>query len=174
VVVASAAWSLPFLKALMLSTLKRPQSPNSRGPHAAGRTGSRLVALGTLLASFAREIVAAQSPRQRAETVRELVLWRRVLGPRFIVVRLGAREWQAFIRQRQTGEIDARGRRVASATRRPVRARTVAKSLRVLRQACRFGTGSRDRNGAFLLDTDPTRGLPPAGRAEPAAARGRF
>lgn len=121
----------------------------------------RPVTLGTLMARFAREIVATQSARQRDETIRELVLWRRFLGPRFAVARLGAREWHTFIRQRQAGEIDARGRRVARVeARRPVRARTVAKSLKVLRQGCRFGTHYRARDGRFLLETDPTRGLP--------------
>jgi integrase len=119
------------------------------------------VTLRTLSAPFAREIVATQAPRQQDETIRELGLWRRFLGPRFVVARLGAREWHTFIRQRQTGEIDARGRPVARVqARRPVRARTVAKWLKVLRQACRFGTHSRARDGGFLLEADPTRGLP--------------
>ncbi len=124
------------------------------------------VTLGELFNLFRREVVARQSRKQRAETLRELDLWTNFLGAGFVVSRLGAREWNRFITERSAGEIDGRGRRVADP--RPVRARTVAKSLKALRHACRFGTNYRTANGGFLLDADPTRGLPVPQEPNPA------
>lgn len=110
---------------------------------------------------FEREILPGHSPRHRAETERQLELWRTFLGPRFVVARLGLREWNALIRQRSEGEIDARGERVEDPEhRQPVGARSVARSLKVLRGACRFAARYRVPTGGFLLESDPTRGLP--------------
>ena len=63
-------------------------------------------------------------------------------------------------RKQRPGEIDGRGQPVKPTKRRPVRPRTVARSLKLLRQACRFGANYRTTTGAFLLESDPTRGLP--------------
>lgn len=91
---------------------------------------------------------------------RVLALWESFLGPEFQMERLGPREFNAFKRQRASGEIDGRGRRVQDrGTRRPVSPRTVAKNLKTLKQVCRFGAGYRRQDGSFLLRTDPTREL---------------
>jgi integrase len=117
---------------------------------------------------FEREVLPGHSPRHRTETERQLELWRTFLGPRFVVSRFGLREWNAFIRQRREGEIDARGQRVHDPKRRkPVGTRSVAKSLKVLRQALRFAASFRVPTGGFLLDSDPTRGLPIPSQANP-------
>lgn len=65
----------------------------------------------------------------------------------------------ALQRQRETGAIDGRGRRVSDPDkRRPVGPRTVQKTLKALRQVCRFAMDTR-RNGRPLLAFDPTAGF---------------
>jgi integrase len=72
------------------------------------------------------------------------------------------------LRQLSSGEIDARANRVSDPRkRRPVGPRAVQKALKVLRQACRFGAHYRRRDGSFLLDADPTRGLELPSEANP-------
>lgn len=88
-------------------------------------------------------------------------MWTRYLGPDFKVHRFGLAEWEAFIRLRSCGEIDARGRPVADPEKREaVGPRVVAKGLKVFRAACHRGTFERTQSGAFVLQADPTRGLP--------------
>ena len=118
------------------------------------------VTFGELVALFRRDVLPGQDAEWRAESERELALWLAFLGERFEVRQLGAREWAAFIRERQSGEVDARGGRAATAKdRRPVALRTVAKSLKVLRHVCRFGAHYRTSPATFLLERDPTEGL---------------
>lgn len=118
------------------------------------------VTLGELVALFRRDVLPTQGEEWRAEAERELALWTTFLGDRFEVRQLGAREWAAFIRERQSGEVDARGERVTKPKdRRRVAPRTVAKSLKVLRHLCRFGAHYRTEPTTFLLERDPTEGL---------------
>lgn len=113
-----------------------------------------------LFTAFRREIVDDMSGRHRKEVRRELELLERFLGADLAVEEIGLREWNGLRRARASGEIDARGHRVAkSDDRREVGPRTVAKTLKVLRQACRFGERYRTRSGNFLLERDPTKGL---------------
>src|SRR5205823_2368648 len=116
--------------------------------------------VGQLFALFEREVVPRERPKTQEESRRGLALWRAFLGEAFVLSRLGLREWNAFIAARQVGDIDGRGRPVKPTKRRPVRPRTVARSLKLLRQACRFGANYRTTTGTFLLESDPTRGLP--------------
>ncbi len=109
---------------------------------------------------FRREVISSQQGQYRVEVLRDLELWQRFLGPRFVVSRFGAQEWNALDRQRRSGEIDARGSSISDPKqRKPVSERAVQKTLKVFRHACRFGADHRTNNGSFLLDADPTRGL---------------
>jgi integrase len=120
--------------------------------------------------------------QQRADA-HHAELWTRVLGRGFDLTRLSRREWDAFLRRRRTGAIDARGRHVPAAApcpscngeeapacwrcegrgqinpRHPVAARTVEKDCRWLRAVCRWALQYRDEDGTLLLDRDPTAGL---------------
>lgn len=119
------------------------------------------VSLKKLLKLFKREEVADMEGRHKEEVKRELELFERFLGAGFRVSQLGPREWNAIRRARASGEIDARGRQRGHPeyNGREVGPRTVAKTLKVLRQVCRFGARWRTRGGEFLLEADPTRGL---------------
>lgn len=112
-----------------------------------------------LFKSFRRDELPRMGKRHRAEVKRALEAWERYLGPRFALRSFGVREWRGFARARGSGAIDARGNRVTDAEkRREVGPRSVAKDLKVLRQACLYGTRVRTAQG-FLLEVDPTRGL---------------
>ncbi len=134
-----------------------------KGDALAGR-----ITVAELFRLFRREVVAGLRGKHKAETGRALDLWQLFLGPRFLVERFGMREWNAMSRQLSSGEIDARGNRVSDPRkRRPVGPRAVQKALKVLRQACRFGAHYRRRDGSFLLDADPSRGLELPSEANP-------
>lgn len=133
--------------------------------------------VGELFDAFRRDEVRDMNDRHRRGVSRDLELLERFLGRDAEVAAIGRSEWNAVRRARGSGEIDARGRRVPESTacpdcdagdpgdcprcdgtgrvdpRREVGPRTVAKTLKVLRQACRFGVDAR------VLDRDPTRGL---------------
>ncbi len=125
-----------------------------------GDTLAHQVSIAELFELYRRELLPWQSKAHRRDTERALELWQRFLGSRFVVSRFGVREWNAMIRQLGSGEIDGRGHRVTDpGRRRPVSNRTLQKALKVFRHVCRFGSHYRRRDGSFLLDADPTRGL---------------
>ncbi|MFC1660903.1 tyrosine-type recombinase/integrase [Gemmatimonadota bacterium] len=125
-----------------------------------GDSPSGAVTVRELFSLFRREELPDMTGKYRKETERGLALLEAFLGSAFQMEKLGPREWNAFKRQRASGEIDAKGIRVPNPEdRRPVSPRTVAKDLKTLRQVCRFGAAYRRRDGSFLLSTDPTRGL---------------
>lgn len=106
-----------------------------------------------------QEIHNGLSDSHKAELQRGLDAWETFLGRSFDLREMGVRQWNAFKRQRASGEIDSRGNKVrATKKRREVAPRTVAKDLKTLRQVCRFAARYRE-DGQFILDADPTRGL---------------
>jgi integrase len=113
-----------------------------------------------LFGLYERERLDRLSVAQQAAVRRELELWRNFLGSRFVVSRLGMKEWSQLERLRRSGEIDARGRQVPDpANRRAVGPRAIAKSLKALRQVCRFGVSYRLPSGQYVLELNPTSGL---------------
>ncbi|MCH8938668.1 MAG: hypothetical protein IH966_04525, partial [Gemmatimonadetes bacterium] len=125
-----------------------------------GQAVTRATTVGELIKRFRLDELPNMQPRHRTAVERELTLLETFLGPRFEVEKLSPREWSSLARQRASGEIDAVGSRVANTeARREVGARTVAISLKTLRQVCRWGSTCRRADGSFLLSHDPTRGL---------------
>lgn len=110
---------------------------------------------------FEREEIGPeeQGEERRRNIKTALKAWRSYLGKSFDLSDLSLREWRGMKRDRSTGAVDARGRRVAEGDRRPVGDRTVKKTLQVLRQVCRWAAGYRTRAGNWLMDRDPTRGF---------------
>jgi hypothetical protein len=111
-----------------------------------------------LIRRFRRDELPGMTGRHRKAVARELTLIETFFGKEFHVERLSPREWNALTRQRETGAIDAKGSPVPSAKRQQVGARTVAITLKTLRQLCRWGSTCRRNDGSFLLAHDPTRG----------------
>ena len=90
---------------------------------------------------------------------RQAALWKRVLGGDFDLSKLSRRQWDAFLRVRRSGAIDARGEPVAMEDRRSVGERVLEKDCAFLRAVCRWAGEFRDEDDQLLLDRDPTRGL---------------
>jgi integrase len=90
---------------------------------------------------------------------RHTALWKAVLGAAFDLSKLSRRQWDAFVRARRSGAIDAKGAPVLEKKRRKVRDRVIEKDCAWLRAVCRWATEFRDDSGRLLLERDPTRGL---------------
>jgi len=113
-----------------------------------------------LIRAFKRDELPGMKERYRKAVKRELDLLEAFLGKGYQLEDLTPREWNALARQRASGEIDSKGQAVTDPKdRQSVGARTVAITLKTLRQLCRWGAASRRPNGSFLLSQDPTRGL---------------
>jgi len=113
-----------------------------------------------LVKLFRKEKLRDLEGQHASDTKRAMEAWEEFLGPRFKVDSFDVAHWNAFARERESGEIDSDGTRVRDpGDREPVSPRTVVKDLKVLRQLCRFATHKRSPDGSFLLETDPTRGL---------------
>lgn len=95
---------------------------------------------------------------QKADA-RHATLWTHVLGAGFDLSTLSRRQWDAFLRNRRSGAISAKGRPVPAKKRREVGERVLEKDCAWLRAVCRWATEFRDENGCLLLERDPTRGL---------------
>jgi integrase len=118
--------------------------------------------LDDLFRLFRLEQLPEMQGKHRKETERQLKLWKEVLSGSFDVQGFSRRDWDHFLRLRSQGAIDAYGREVRDPEkRRPVSKRVCAKDLAFLRSVCKWATEWRDpRTKRFLLEFNPTRGLP--------------
>lgn len=115
---------------------------------------------GELFEVFRQRELPSLSERRRKRVKRDLDLLESFLGPDFEMHRFDLQEWNALKRQRASGEIDAHGNRVHDPDKREeVAAATVAHTLKVLRQVCRYGRQVRREDGEKLLPGDPTEGF---------------
>ena len=120
--------------------------------------GSAKPTVRRVLSLYLRHRTPDKGTASQREDTRQIEMWRRFLGDDTYLSRLSRREWDAFRRMRQSGELDARGRLVAPGKRSPVGDRVVQKNLVFLRAVCRWASEFREGE-AFLLESDPTRGL---------------
>jgi integrase len=126
----------------------------------AGHSEHGPLTVSAMFALYLASSAGKQSPPHAVVTQRAAELWTRWLGSGYRVDHIGPAQWEAFVRLRTTGEIDAKGRAVpAPETRERVGPRAVARDLKVLRAACRRATIERTPSGGFVLAADPTRGL---------------
>ena len=118
--------------------------------------------LDDLFRLFRSERLPEMHGKHRRETERQLTMWKEVLGGSFDVQGFSRRDWDHFLRLRSLGAIDAYGWEVRDPEkRRPVSKRVCAKDLAFLRSVCKWATEWRDpRTKRFLLEFNPTRGLP--------------
>lgn len=117
--------------------------------------------LGEVADLFRSEEIVDMTGRHRDEVEREVDLFERYFGRDLELGTLGPREWNSLRRDRESGRIDSHGTPVEDKDNRTERSvRTTQKTLKVLRQLCRFAAQWRRPDGSFLLpDGDPTRGL---------------
>jgi len=120
-----------------------------------------VLSLGELFDVFRHEAVSEQEGKYQHEVKVALQFWEAFLGRGFEIAKFGLKEWTAARRDRESGTRDCKGVFVSDAdARKTCGPRSVSKTLQTLRQACRFGTHYRRPDGSFLLNIDPTRGLP--------------
>ncbi len=72
--------------------------------------------------------------------------------------KISLREWETFIDLRSCGQMDSLGNHLPEKKRRKVRARTVESDLLWLRWVLNWAVKWRDRDGRYLLDSNPVRG----------------
>lgn len=113
-------------------------------------------AVGRVFGLYATNRSIDKGAAQRQEDERQRELWTTVLGADYDLSDLSVGEWDAFVRDRRSGRIDGRGRRVSKPV--PVAPRTAAKDLKALRAVTRWACTYRVA-GRKLLDSDPTAGL---------------
>lgn len=119
--------------------------------------------LGEMFDAYREEMIPTKEREyRRRELRRSLACWETYLGRGFAVEDFGRREWESFTRDRTSGRIDSTGEVVPDAKeRREVSRTTAGQDLKTLRQVCTWGAEWRlPAEGGFLLDRDPTRGLP--------------
>lgn len=107
-----------------------------------------------------------KAERTQSEDRRQAKMFKLVWGKDFDLRRLSRREWDAFVRVRRSGAIDARGNPLPpdeekddDVKKTGVSDRTIERDLRFVRAVCRWATEWRDDDGRLLLERDPTRGL---------------
>ena len=115
--------------------------------------------LGDVVHGYLEHATPAKGSRERRADPRRAEMWLRVLGAERNLVEIRRRDWDAFIRDRTEGAIDARGRAVAVDRRRSVRARTVQADCLWLKAVFAWAAGWRDDTGQYLVEGDPLRGL---------------
>jgi hypothetical protein len=118
-----------------------------------GEPGVRVerVTLGRVLKLYGDNRTPEKSPRVQAMDAARSELWVRYLGVNKDPHSLTKHEWDSFVRQRASGELDARGR--AADSPRPVRARTIEQDQRFLAAVFTWAC-SWQQNGARLMSFD--------------------
>jgi len=127
----------------------------SRGLDAV-RSGEATV--GFVIGSYMDHHSPNKSDREQKADKRRAEMWKRVLGEAASATEVRRKDWDAFIGDRRSGRIDARGKHVR-AKPRPVSARTVQADCQWLRLVYGWATRWRLRSGAYLLKEDPVRGF---------------
>lgn len=120
----------------------------------AGRTS-----LGQVFAAYRRHRMPTKSEPEQRSNERQLRLWLRCLGPEKDPLRITLQEWEAFVRSRASGNIDAQGNSVPLGQRRPIRARSVQKDCAFLGHILRWASNWRTPDGRYLLPENPVRGF---------------
>jgi integrase len=112
---------------------------------------------GQLVKRFEEDKVSEMGVRHEKGVRRELELLQRCVGSATIMATIDETTWNKIARERASGAIDARGFRVRDPEKwRPVRARSVAITLKTLGHLTRWGARVKRRGSTTpLIDSDP-------------------
>lgn len=135
----------------------------------AGHAAQGSPTLGYVVDLYEHHELAAKKPGTAKWLRQFLTLWTTFVGRHVPVKDLGAREWEAFKRQRLSGTIDGHGKPVEAEKRRPVSPGTVNLGLDALTILCNWATRWRIE-GRPLLDRSPVWRLPYLDDANPQRA----
>ena len=117
------------------------------------------VTLGQVLDLYLQHRSPRKGARQQKADRAAAAMWREALGASIDPHAVALADWERFIDQRTSGEIDARGIRMADPTkRRPVGARTVQASCNWLRWVINWAVKWRLPSGHYLMRENPLRG----------------
>lgn len=118
------------------------------------------VTLRRLFSLYGRHRTPQKGEEAQGQDERRTELFVRFLGADKDVAEITREEWERFVRERSSGEIDARGRRRGHPDYRgrEVRPRTVAADLVFLEAALNWAVDWRTEDG-YLLDENPCRGF---------------
>lgn len=119
--------------------------------------GSGRVTLALTCERYLEHHTPTKCATSQADDRRRVELWCRVLGPDKDPLATSSAEWSAFIHDRTSGAIDARGCAVELKARRVVRTRTVSADLEFLQLLLAWGTKWREGD-RYLLRENVTRG----------------
>lgn len=153
--------SKPKRKALSLGHRDREKA-KQRADALAAKFGSaeptlsRDVTLRELFDIYGREVTPQKGERQRKHDKRCAEMFLRFFGAERKAKTLNRRDWDAFVKERQSGRIRPKHKEKATA----VGPRTVARDLLWLRAVLNWGTTAGDGNGNYLLERNPLRGFP--------------
>lgn len=118
------------------------------------------VTVARLLTLYAEHKTPRKSVGQQGEDRRRVEMWARVLGGQQDARTIPLRKWEAYIDGRLSGAIDARGRAVSKANRKPVSVRAVEADCKWLRWVCNWGANWWEGE-SYLLPENPIRGFKP-------------
>ena len=117
-------------------------------------TSSQLT-LKKLFDNYLSEVTPQKSPRTQYQDRFQARLFMRCFGPDRNPMELSRREWDLYIRERQSGRLKPEKSRTTG-----VGPRTVEKDLRWLCAVFNWATQVGDGRGGYLLDRNPLKGLP--------------
>jgi integrase len=132
----------------------------------AGHAAQGSPTLGYLIDLYTHHELPAKKPRTAKWLQQYLELWGTFVGRHTPAKDLGAREWEAFKRQRRSGAIDGHGKPVEAEKRKPMSPGTVNLGLDTLNILCNWATRWRV-DGHPLLERSPVWRLPYMDDANP-------
>ena len=136
-------------------TAKRKAEDLARTLRTTGRIKAEELTLGQLFDSYEREVTPGKGDHAQKHDQRALAMMRRYFGAHRLVSALDRRDWDGFIRDRQSGKI-----RPGKDRRRPVTGpRVVEQDLRLLNAVFNWARLVRDASGARLVADNPFAGF---------------
>jgi integrase len=118
--------------------------------------------LHSLIENYLVEVTPSKAPETQRHDRVCLETFVRFFGKNTNPETLSRTDWDRFIRARREGKIGPAGKKPG-----PVRNRTIAYDLTILRAVLKWGTEARNQEGQFYLNRDPLKGLPYPREASP-------
>jgi integrase len=119
--------------------------------------------LRTLFDNYLREVTPGKSPSSRQNDRHTAKLFQEYFGAERRIVTLSRRDWDAFVQRRRQGSDG----RVGKVRGKPVRDRVITQNLKTISAVLNWASMAGDRQGGYLLERNPFKGLPFPKEASP-------
>jgi hypothetical protein len=136
------------------------RSESARWVLAKNRTTEPVPTLRRVLDLYVQHRTPAKVESEQDADRRRGKMWKKRLGANKDLRELRRQEWDAFVKARRSGEIDAEGNVVAVEDRRPVRDGTIWGDLVFLHSVINFAVDWKEEDGKFVMESNPARGFP--------------